>query len=137
MQTKPRSGQRQQPTPTLLDPQYLELRVVITNGNTANDAKLKFEFSRDLMGTARLWLVKLPRLKNADAFPQPLASGIWELRLNAVSATQPLQVHSYSPDSARQWLADVIDQPKPAPTELLILCHHGQFTITIHQSTIA
>lgn len=110
------------------------MNVLITNGNAIHDTKLKFEFAPNQSGIARLWLVKLPRLKNADAFPQPVASGVWQLRLEAVSSTQPLQIHNYTPDAARQWLADIAEQPQPAPAELLILCTQSQqFTVTIHQ----
>ena len=111
----------------------IELRVAISNGNPEHDTKLKFEFSPDPSGMARLWLVRLPRLKNPDAFPQQIAGDSWELRLDAVEETQPLQILNYSPASAHQWLADVLNRPRTAPAELLVLAHHNQFTITIHQ----
>ena len=114
----------------------LEMLVVITNGDPARDARVKFEFFPDQADTARLWLVKLPQLKNPYAFPRELAPGRWELVLEAVSETQPIHVINYTPASARLWLKDVFHKPPSAPTELLILCHAGRFTITIHQSLV-
>jgi hypothetical protein len=112
----------------------LEMQVVVTNGDPAHDAKVTFQFSPEQAGSARLWLVKLPPLKNPDAFPRELAAGHWRLTLEAVAETQPLQILQYTPASARQWLKDAFYRPKPAPTELLILCLNSSFTITIQQS---
>ena len=112
----------------------LEMLVVVTNGDAAQGARIKFEFFPDQADTARLWLVKLPQLKNPYAFPRELAPGKWELVLEAASKTQPVQVIHCTPASARLWLKEVFHMPAPAPTELLILCHAGRFTITIHQS---
>ena len=119
---------------TTSQPQPLEMRVVVTNGLAAKDANLKFQFLPDHSGTARVWVVKLPALRNPDAFPHQLAPDVWELRLEAVAATQPLQILNYTSESARRWLADVANQPKPAPTELLILARDGHFTVSLHQS---
>ena len=112
----------------------LEMLVVITNGDAAQDARIKFEFCPDQTGTARLWLVNLPHLKNPYAFPRELAPGKWELFLEAVAETQPLQILNCTSESARRWLAEVAKQPKPAPTELLILARDGRFTVTLHQT---
>ena len=117
-----------------LSPQ--EMLVVITNGDAARDARIKFEFFPDQSGTARLWLVKLPHLKNPNAFPRELGPGKWELLLEAVAETQPVQVIHYTPASARLWLKDVFHKPASDPTELLILCQAERFTITIHQSLV-
>jgi len=114
----------------------LEMQVIITNGDPAHDAKFTFQFSPDQTGAARLWLVKLPPLKNPDAFPRELATGHWRLILEAVAETQPLQILHYTPASARQWLKDAFNRPSPAPTELLILCRNSRFTITIQQSLL-
>jgi len=114
----------------------LEMLVVITNGDAAQDARIKFEFFPDEADTARLWLVKLPHLTNPCVFPRELAPGRWELFLEAVSETQPIHVINYTPASARLWLKDVFHKPASAPTELLILCHAGRFTITIRQSLV-
>jgi hypothetical protein len=111
----------------------IELRVIISNGNPAHDTRLKFEFAPDPAGMARVWLVRLPRLKNPDAFPVQRSAQGWDLRLDAESATQPLQILNYCPDSAHQWLSDVSGQRRTAPAELLILAHHEMFTLTIHQ----
>ena len=113
--------------------QVIELRVLITNGNPILDTKLKFEFSPDPLGTARVWLVRLPRLNNPDAFPEQDSAGGWKLQLEAVAETQPLQILSYTPACANQWLSDVMQRPRSAPTELLVLAHGEKFTITIHQ----
>jgi len=126
---EPRPGGR-----TAIQPSPLEMLLVITNGDAAQDARVKFEFFPDKADTARLWLVKLPHLKNPYAFPRELAPGRWELVLEAVSETQPIHVINYTPASARLWVKDVFHKPPSAPTELLILCHAGRFTITIHQS---
>jgi hypothetical protein len=110
------------------------MHVIVTNGDPAREARLKFDFLPDSLGTARLWLIKLPALKNPDAFARQLGSHSWELRLESVADTQPLEIMSYTPESAAQWLRDVFDDPHPAPAELLVLAHHNQFTITLHQS---
>lgn len=114
-------------------PASIELRVVITNGSPHCDVHLKFEFNQDTVGSARVWLVKLPHIKNADAFPRQISARQWELRLQATDDTQPLRIDSYVPWSASQWLADVLHPPLSAPTELLIFAKAGLFGIHIHQ----
>jgi len=129
--------QHNQPRPggrTAIQFSPLEMLLVITNGDAAQDARIKFEFFPDKADTARFWLVKMPQLKNPYAFPRELAPGRWELFLEGVSETQPIHVINYTPASARLWLKDVFHKPGSARTELLILCHAGRFTITIHQS---
>ena len=73
------------------EPPILELYVIISNGSAAQDTRLRFEFSR-VAAAPRIWLVRLPALKNYDAFPQPIASGVWELRLEVLGSTQPLEI---------------------------------------------
>jgi hypothetical protein len=60
------------------EPPILGLYVIITNGAAAQDTRLHFEFSR-AAAAPQIWLVRLPALKNYDAFPQPLTAGVWEL----------------------------------------------------------
>ena len=112
---------------------HIELRVVITNGVPAHDSKLKFEFPQNPNGIARVWLVRLPVVKNPDAFVTPVTAHCWELRLEVFAETQPLTITNYTPESVAQWLADVFDEKRPATTELLILGNNGKFTISIHQ----
>jgi len=129
--------QHNQPRPggrTAIQFSPLEMLLVITNGDAAQDARIKFEFFPDKADTARFWLVKMPQLKNPYAFPRELAPGSWELLLEAVAETQPLQILNCTSESARRWLAEVANQPKPASTELLILARDGRFTVTLHQT---
>jgi hypothetical protein len=109
----------------------LQLLVVITNGDPSHDTRLRFEFSQAEKEAARLWLVRLPALRNYDSFPRPLHSGAWELRLEAQTHTQPLEILNYTKQSAQEWLRKVHLQPAPGMTELLILADHRQFTIAI------
>ena len=109
--------------------------VVISNGRTLNDSKIKFEFLPDQSSGVRVWLVRLPALRNPDAFPHPLAPDLWELRLEAIAETQPVQILNYTPATAKQWLAEASHQRNSAPTELLILASQGRFTVAIHQSS--
>jgi hypothetical protein len=111
----------------------IELRLVITNGLAANDTKLSFEFCPDPSNTARLWLVKLPPVKNGDAFPDDIGPDTWELRLQVVAETQPIEILNYTRASARQLLADSRRSNRTA-TELLVLAHQGRFTISIYQN---
>jgi len=108
-----------------------ELAVSITNGDAQQDTCLRFEFSRDEAAAARLWLVKLPPLKNYDSFPRPVKTGRWELRLEALGDTQPLEILNYTKESAQEWLWKVHLRPKPGATELLILASHRQFTVAL------
>ena len=111
-----------------------ELLVIITNGDVARDSRLRFEFNREEASATRLWLVKLPALKNYDSFPRPLESGTWELRLEALADTQPLEILNYTRESAQEWLRKVHLRPEPGATELLILADHRQFTIALTES---
>ena len=113
----------------------IELSVVLTNGDPVYDTKLKFEFSPDASGIARVWLAKLPKVKNPDAFPRQLARGHWELRLDVLEETHPLAVLNYTQESVSHWLAYIFDEKRPVTTELLILAHNEEFTISIHQPT--
>jgi len=122
----------QQPHPRLQLTAPIELRVVITNGDPVYDTKLRFEFTRE-NNEAQVWLARLPRLKNYDAFPRQLSAKTWELRLAAVGETHPMEIHAYPPENAGQWLKRVFHYENKRHTELLILAHHNQFTITLHE----
>ncbi len=134
MSIRPRIPNPYAPPTLTPSPKRLQLHVTVSNGVHAEDAKLKFEFSPGKSGIARVWRVKLPPLKNADAFPRWRAGGIWDLQLQAIAATQPIQVLNYEASCADQWLEDSATSTRPAPTDLLIFCDRTQFTITIHQS---
>jgi hypothetical protein len=112
---------------------HIELRVVISNGAPACNTRLKFEFSVEPNGFARVWLVRLPAVKNPDAFVRQVTANCWELRLEVFAETQPLTILNYTPESVAQWLADVFDDTRPPTTELLVLGNNGKFTISIHQ----
>lgn len=128
MKKKPSSNQH----PTKAQPTTgLTLRVVISNGEPAHDTRLKFEFSPKQAGDAQVWLARLPKLKNADTFAREIAPNLWELRLEAVSETIPLEVLSFSPESAKQWLVDVFNSERKHATELLILARDRHFTVTV------
>ena len=120
----------QQPHPRLQLTAPIELRVVITNGDPIHDTKLRFEFTKT-EDQAQVWLARLPRLKNYDAFPRQLAENRWELRLDAEGETQPMEIHAYPPENAGQWLKRVFHYENKRHTELLILAHHNQFTINL------
>ena len=120
----------QQPHPRLQLTAPIELRVVITNGDPVYDTKLRFEFTKT-EDQAQVWLARLPRLKNYDAFPRQLAENRWELRLDAEGETHPMEIHAYPPENAGQWLKRVFHYENKRHTELLILAHHNQFTITL------
>jgi hypothetical protein len=113
-------------------PPTIELRLIVTNGMADTDAKLTFQFCPD-EAPGRVWIVKLPPIKNADAFPTPVTPGIWELRLQAAAESQPIEVLHYTPQSARQWLEENGRQ-KMAPAELLILAFEGRFTVCVYQA---
>lgn len=124
MKNQPRYPQSQFVSP-------IELLVVITNGDPVYDTKLRFEFTRE-GNEAQVWLARLPRLKNYDAFPRQLSAKTWELRLAAEGETHPIQLLNYKPETARLWLKDVFQRDgKPPHCELLILAHHNQFTISL------
>jgi hypothetical protein len=113
----------------------ITLQVLVSNGNRRHDTRLKFEFSPGRANAARVWLVKLPALRNPDAFPRQVSATNWELRLNAVAETQPFRICNYSPENAHQWLADAFEDTASAPCELLILAHREGFTVTVQQSS--
>jgi len=121
-------NQQRYPQPQFVSP--IELLVVVSNGDPVYDTKLRFEFTRE-GNEAQVWLARLPRLKNYDAFPRQLSAKTWELRLAAVSETQPMQVHAYPKRNSEQWLKDFFEWENKRHTELLILAHHNQFTINL------
>ncbi len=116
------------PRPQIAPP--IELAVIISNGNPTNDTKLRFEFTRE-GAKAQVWLARLPRLKNYDAFPRQISVNRWELQLNAIGETQPIQVHAYPTRNSGQWLKDIAEWENKRHTELLILAHHNQFTVNL------
>ena len=120
----------QQPHPRLQLTAPIELQVILTNGNPVYDTKLRFEFTRE-GDEAQVWLARLPRLKNYDAFPRQLSADRWELRLDAEGETHPMEIHAYPPENAGQWLKRIFHYENKRHTELLILAHHNQFTITL------
>ena len=120
----------QQPHPRLQLTAPIELQVILTNGNPVYDTKLRFEFTRE-GNEAQVWLARLPRLKNYDAFPRQLSADRWELRLDAEGETHPMEIHAYPPENAGQWLKRIFHYENKRHTELLILAHHNQFTITL------
>ena len=116
------------PQPQLTSP--IELAVIISNGNPLYDTKLRFEFTRE-DAEAQVWLARLPRLKNYDAFPRQISENRWELQLDAEGETHPMEIHAYPPENAGQWLKRIFHYENKRHTELLILAHHDQFTITL------
>ena len=120
----------QQPHPRLQLTAPIELLVVVSNGDPVYDTKLRFEFTKK-EDQAQVWLARLPRLKNYDAFPRQLAENRWELRLDAEGETHPMEIHAYPPENAGQWLKRVFHYENKRHTELLILAHHNQFTINL------
>jgi len=109
----------------------LELLVIISNNDPNQDTRLRFEFSREETAAVRLWLVKLPELTNYDSFPRPLKPGTWELRLETLADTKPLDILNYTKESAQEWLRKVHLRPESGATELLILANHQQFTVAL------
>jgi len=115
--------------PPAARPQKLTLGITISNGNPVNDTRLRFDFISP-ESRPEVWLARLPILRNADAFPHQLSPSRWELTLDAVAETQPLEVVSYCPENADQWL-EAADWPRPPHTELLVMVCHNQFNITV------
>ena len=111
----------------------IELRVLISNGARAQDTRLKFEFPPNPAGIMRVWLMRLPTVKNPNAFVTQVKPHCYELRLDVFTATQPLEILNYTPESVAEWLDDVFNDSKPPTTELLILANQGKFTISLHQ----
>ena len=117
----------------LIEPPILQLHVIVSNGNIAQDTHLRFEFSRAAVAP-RIWLVRLPALKNYDGFPQPLTSGVWELRLEVVAQTQPLEITNCTRESALAWLRQVHPaRPQSDMAEMLILAGQEKFTVAIKE----
>ena len=115
------------------EPPILGLYVIITNGAAAQDTRLHFEFSR-AAAAPRIWLVRLPALKNYDGFPQPLTSGVWELRLEVAAQTQPLEITNCTRESALAWLRQVHPaRPQSDMAEMLILAGQEKFTVAIKE----
>jgi hypothetical protein len=113
-------------------PRKMSLEIKISNGNPGNDARLRFDFNLTKNHIAQVWLARLPRLRNADAFPRQLDRNRWELALDAVAETQPLEVISFCPENAELWQEDS-ERQRPAHTELLILALHDQFNISLRE----
>ena len=109
-------------------PSLLTLQVIMSNGDPTHDVKLKFEFEQRSPGHTQAWLLKLPKLANPDGFPRLVKPGTWELRLDAVSDTQPMEVLSFTPENVPQWLHK-ISHRSGALTEILIFASHGAFTV--------
>lgn len=119
-------------TPTHTEPPSLELHLIISNADPGQDTRLRFEFKRD--ATARLWLVRLRALRNYDVFPRQLTTDVWELRLEAIADTRPLEILNYTKDSARAWLRQAHpERPEAGATELLILADQRQFTVALRE----
>lgn len=115
------------------EPPILGLYIIITNGAAVQDTRLHFEFSRAAVAP-RIWLVRLPALRNYDGFPRPQTSGVWELRLQALAGTQPLEISTCTRESAQAWLRQVHPARAQSGTaELLILADQKQFTIAIKE----
>jgi hypothetical protein len=112
------------------EPPSLELHVIIANDDRAHDTRLRFELKGE--ETARLWLVRLPALRDYDAFPRPLTPNAWELRLAAVADTRPLEITDYTRALAMAWLRRVNRaRPESGATELLILASQWKFNTVI------
>jgi hypothetical protein len=119
-------------TPTAPSP-GLTLQVTISNGNPRWDTKLTFEFAPRTSCQARLWVVGLPRLSNPDAFPRQTAPNHWELRLDALAETQPIEIAHYTSENAQDFLERFFKPAGGAPAELLILAQGEKFTVTVSE----
>jgi adenine C2-methylase RlmN of 23S rRNA A2503 and tRNA A37 len=131
--TKKSMNHKTEPTVTLPihSSELHSLQLVISNGDPRRDARLKFEFQSQAPGRVQLWVVGLPQLVNADAFPRQVAPNAWELRLDAVAATQPIEVSNYTRENADEFLERFCKPQGGAPVELLILAVDGKFTVTV------
>lgn len=108
----------------------MSLEITISNGDPQHNSRLRFDYLNPNSPTPRVWLARVPQLRNADAFPRQVGRDRWVLALDAVKETQPLEVLSYSPANADQWLTGA-ERPRSAHTEILILALKNQFTITL------
>jgi len=109
----------------------LTLRLIISNGDPRRDSKLEFQFQANAPGQAQLWVVSLPQLANVDAFARQVAPGGWELKLDAVAQTRPLQVANYTSKNAKNLLDGFLRPEGESHAELLILARNGIFTINV------
>jgi hypothetical protein len=108
----------------------MSLEVTISNGDPKHNSRLRFDYFNPNSPTPRVWLARVPRLRNADAFPRQVGRHRWVLMLDAVNETQPLEVVSYSPENADQWV-NAANRTQPPHTEILIMASKKQFTITL------
>ena len=108
----------------------ISLELSISNGNPRHDTRLRFDFLTNNNHTGQVWMARLPKIKNADAFPRQLGRNQWALSLDALSDTQPMEVITYTPQDAHLWLHG-IERRRPPHTELLILAHENHFTVSI------
>jgi hypothetical protein len=116
---------------TKINPSALTMQITITNGTHEQDTRLDLKCEPSIDGVADLWLLKMPRLSNPDAFARPMGPNEWELRLDALNETQPHEVLHYTPDNCSEWLDGVNDEHHCSPTEVLILASNGTFTVTV------
>ena len=118
-------------TPPPARPRKISLELTITNGNRQHDCRLRFDFlSHRTNRIGQVWLARLPKIKNADAFPRRLGPNHWGLSLDAIGDTQPLEVISYTPADAHLWLQGT-ERQRPPHTELLVLAHHDTFSVSL------
>jgi hypothetical protein len=108
----------------------ISLALTITNGNPQHDCRLRFDFKTNQNQIGQVWMARLPKIKNADAFPRQLGPNHWGLSLDAVGDTQPLEVISYTPQDAHLWLQST-ERQRPPHTELLVLAHHNTFSVSL------
>ena len=109
----------------------LTLRLIISNGDPRQDARLELHFQAKAPGQAQLWVVSLPQLANVDAFARQVAPGGWELKLDAVAQTRPIKVANYTSENAMNLLDGFLNPEGESHAELLILARNGIFTINV------
>ena len=109
----------------------LTLQLIISNGDPRQDARLELHFQAKAPGQAQLWVVSLPQLANVDAFARQVAPGGWELKLDAVAQTRPINVANYTPENAEDLLDRFSKSESESSYELLILAQDGIFTINV------
>ena len=113
------------------DGRIITLHLIISNGNPIHDVRLDFEFAQCLPDQPQLWVLSLPQLTNLDAFARQVSTDMWELHLDAVAETQPVEAVHFTRANVNRWLARVLRDSRRSRTELLIFARDAKFNTTI------
>lgn len=110
-----------------------ELLVTIHFPQYGKMSKVRFTWPHGHNQRGPVWILRLPRLANAEAAVTQVTKNRYELRLDVPGQQQCFQLRTFSPQDTTAWLRAFYQPNELLPAALLVITQAGRTTTLIHQ----